>query len=287
MSTPEANTARSTLGAMKRMLKTRLMDHPPIRRAVLRRRAAQRRSNVAMFHTGRCGSTVLGGLLNQHPDITWASELFLSMRKRFGDRSVRDVLRESMYASGSAVYGFETKYLRGQQLRPEWIGMPLQEYVALLQEMGFSEFILLRRRNHLRKVVSAAIARERGAWHARSLPGAPLRVHLDIEKVTIGNQDFPLIPLFQEIDERYAMLRDLVRSDRVLELNYEDHVMNDPRVAYELICDFTGVKSARPEVRLAKTNPFPLRDCLSNHDEVCSALKGTEYAWMLSETETG
>ncbi len=31
---------------------------------------------VAMFHVGRSGSTVLGDLLDQHPDIFWDSEIY-------------------------------------------------------------------------------------------------------------------------------------------------------------------------------------------------------------------
>ena len=29
-----------------------------------------------MFHPGRCGSTVLGNLLNQHPSIEWDGEIY-------------------------------------------------------------------------------------------------------------------------------------------------------------------------------------------------------------------
>ena len=38
--------------------------------------------NIAMFHAGRSGSTVLGDLLNQNPQIFWDSEIFQPARMR-------------------------------------------------------------------------------------------------------------------------------------------------------------------------------------------------------------
>ncbi|MGF1479266.1 MAG: hypothetical protein ACFB4I_07215 [Cyanophyceae cyanobacterium] len=34
------------------------------------------RPGIFMWHHGRCGSTVLGKLLDQHPDINWRGEIF-------------------------------------------------------------------------------------------------------------------------------------------------------------------------------------------------------------------
>ena len=33
-------------------------------------------TNIMMLHNGRCGSTVVGDLLAQNPNIHWASELY-------------------------------------------------------------------------------------------------------------------------------------------------------------------------------------------------------------------
>ena len=33
-------------------------------------------TNIMMLHNGRCGSTVVGYLLAQNPNIHWASELY-------------------------------------------------------------------------------------------------------------------------------------------------------------------------------------------------------------------
>ena len=35
-----------------------------------------RPGNILIIHIGRCGSTVLGKMLNEHPMIYWASELY-------------------------------------------------------------------------------------------------------------------------------------------------------------------------------------------------------------------
>ena len=36
-------------------------------------------NNIMMLHHGRCGSTVVGNLLAQNPNIHWASELYQPM----------------------------------------------------------------------------------------------------------------------------------------------------------------------------------------------------------------
>ena len=46
-----------------------------------------RRTNVAMFHIGRCGSTAVGILLNQHPKIRWGGEIFASLKRKYGRNS--------------------------------------------------------------------------------------------------------------------------------------------------------------------------------------------------------
>lgn len=46
-----------------------------------------RERNVVMFHCGRCGSSVVGGLLNQHTKVRWAGEIFENVRYKYGKES--------------------------------------------------------------------------------------------------------------------------------------------------------------------------------------------------------
>lgn len=44
-----------------------------------------RKTNVAMFHIGRCGSTAVGILLNQHPKIRWGAKHPQASRESTGE----------------------------------------------------------------------------------------------------------------------------------------------------------------------------------------------------------
>jgi len=248
----------------------------------------KRIGNIAMFHSARCGSTVLGHLLEQHPAITWASELFNDIPRRHArlmhrrDR-VEMILKHSMYFKGSEYYGFETKFLPEQHLRDEIIGMSLEDYIPLLKQMGFSYFIVLERKNYLRRLLSATVARQTDQWHKASRSNHANAVTLDLEAVEVGNRKRSLLEHFQSMDENYERLRSLLRSDPVLSLVYEDDILEDPGVAYGKVCRFLGVEELKPEVKLRRTNPFPIQDMVQNWDDLKACLRGTRFEWMLDQ----
>lgn len=75
-----------------------LEHHVP---ALLRRGGEKPATRVAMFHTGRCGSTVLGEMLGVQGEVFWAGEIFEDMPGRYGalahkPQAVERILRRSM-----------------------------------------------------------------------------------------------------------------------------------------------------------------------------------------------
>ena len=85
-------------------------------------------TRLAMFHMGRCGSTVLGQLLGAQGGVFWAGEIFEDMPQRYGmlsrhpqtvsrilqrsmaePASLRSLVRRAAYPVNYRVYGFETK----------------------------------------------------------------------------------------------------------------------------------------------------------------------------------
>jgi hypothetical protein len=239
-------------------------------------------ANVAMFHTARCGSTVLGDLLDQHPHVRWGREVFERMDQRYpAGLGAREILQRSMYAEPTRYYGFETKYLDGQDLRPGWVGLSLEDYLALLGELGFERFVLLRRRNYLRQVVSIAVARASRSWHVRTERREAVRVRLDVDAFRVGAAHRPLLELFRHLDERHETLAGMLAPERRLLLSYEDDIQEDPRRAYERVRGFVGAGEAPVTVQLKRANPFALDSVVENADEVRRTLEGTPYAWML------
>ena len=78
----------------------------------------QVRPNVAMFHSGRTGSTVLGDLLKQHPNVDWAGEIYekrKSVHRKMGKEAVSgnpiQIVSEHMSNSQiDKVFGFDVQF---------------------------------------------------------------------------------------------------------------------------------------------------------------------------------
>lgn len=238
---------------------------------------------VAMFHIGRCGSTVLASLLEQDPRIHWGGELFHNVRKSTpgyipAPRWVRSVIELSAYRDVRDYYGFETKAIH---FTADCLGMSVAQYVELLADIGFGHFIILTRKNLLRVVISALVGYAKQTWHAAVTPPGPTRITIDIDNPW-GNGAGSLIQTFEAYERFYCMLEVPLRNRCRLDLDYELDIERAPAVAYGKVCAFLNIPALPIEVQLARTNPFPLGDIVTNYDNVVAALRGTRFEWMLT-----
>lgn len=251
------------------------------------RNRGSRVANIAMLHAGRCGSSVVADMLQQHPDVRWVGEPFENMQPVYYRMSARhrarDVIANPMYRKPFRYFGFDSKYLPEQHLCPALADKTPAEYVALLLDLGFTHFILLDRRNHLRRAVSIAVGDRTGLWNSFTPVGDAPAVHLDPERFVSYGRVMPLLEFFQNLETRYAVFHELLAGRRLLELNYEDDVERDPRVAHRKVCEFVGIPPRPVEVRLKRLNPKPVDRMLDNFPEVAARLRGTRYEWMLRE----
>lgn len=250
-----------------------------------------------MFHLGRCGSTVLGRMLDQHPGIAWAGELYEGptrdapawtggsspwARSRYFPGDPAGFLGERL-AAGAADrrVGFEVK---PYHLRLNGVKVP--DYLTDVTSLGVDSFLLLSRRNHLRKVVSSLVARRDGRFHRSAGTGsgkpagptAPVR--LDCDRIRLDNQERSLPEFFRAWDDDLDEIRQYMEGRRFLELRYEDHVEQDPREAHDRILDFLGLAPHPAKVDLERTTPDPLSRVVANLDEVRERLTGTPWSWM-------
>jgi hypothetical protein len=235
--------------------------------------------NIAMFHAGRSGSTVLGDLLGRHPNIFWDGEIYVGYfqkwrKKRvlngaqdFLDEAVQ-LLRRGMTHSPKPFYGFEVHSYHLQVAN-----VTLQDYIERINDMGISHFIILVRKNILRKILSAIIAQKISQYHQ----GLQKEVALTRIDINIKN----LVERLQNQYKYYSMLEDLLKSRKVLRLTYEDDIQNDPLVGYKRICQFLDIEYIEARARLGRTNPFNLSDMILNFGEVERTLRGTPFEWML------
>jgi hypothetical protein len=246
--------------------------------------------NVVMFHIGRSGSTVLGDLLGQHPAIFWDAEIYARLFYEWEQQGAVigangfaldpvNFLQQRMIQAGERIYGFEIKFFH---LKVTHVALP--SYVTALHGLGFSHYVLLQRRNTLRKLVSSVIGHQRARWHQPADRGTSLiRISLDVNNVAIDRERKPLLAYLQDYETNFKALAQLLHDRHVLHLSYEEDVSADPQIAYGCVCDFLGLERYPAIIRYGKTNPFPLRAMIANFDEVEGVLSGTPYAWMLYE----
>jgi hypothetical protein len=243
--------------------------------------------SIVLLHPGRCGSTVLGDLIGQHGNVWWDSEIYeIERQRRVAAGLSEDIpaplplLRSRMRLAGRALYGFELKFIRAEQLR--FIHMDLPAYLAAIEAMGVDHFVVLKRRNLLRRLVSALVGFKTQQWHAKVGVGtSAVRV-----RVETGPQPFPtegrtLVENFDVTETEFVQLRELLRGKPVLELSFEEDIEVDPRVGYRRLAPFMGLRPEDVTVRYQRTNPFPLQDLIENYEEVADALAGSSYEWML------
>jgi len=240
------------------------------------------RGMIAMFHVGRCGSTVLANAINQHSSVRWGGELFDEFTSRGPGfpptpRWARAIIMFSIYRQRCEFFGFETKSV---QLGSHCIPMTVREYVSFLQELGFSHFIVLTRSNLLRSVISSIVAGQSGKWHVASGPGGPTQVRVDPDRPW-GSWAPSLTDILDEFQRYYTEFDVPLSDNNRLDLNYEVDIQHDLNVGYKKVCGFLGIEPEPFEVRLARTNPYSIEQMIVNYDEVSSALRGTQHEWML------
>lgn len=247
-----------------------------------------RRGQVVMFHVGRSGSTVLTDLLEQQGVVYWDGEIY--EKRVFWDFpygevpsdlrvSARELVRPRLKRSGRGIYGFEVKFFH-----LGLVHQTLPDFLHDLRSLGFGHFVVLRRKNLLRKVVSSLIAHGDQAYHLEGGPRLEVRqVRVDPDRIRIDRDEKPLLAFLEDFTRRFDELDRLLAEDEVLRLTFEDDVAPDPRIGYRRACDYLGVEAREVEPRYTRTNPAPVREQISNVHDVRAALRGSPFEWMLED----
>ena len=242
-----------------------------------------RPANVCMLHIGRCGSTVLGNVLHQHPDVYWGGETFLKKTKLFDVYDTNDPWKVLLLKSAMAkrrLFGFEIKGHPTQH--PANIGETLPGTIAGAHRFGCRHFILLTRVHLLRRYVSYLVGAKRKRWNynrADTVEMVRVRVPIKSTDGQIGVLKF--IERFDGIVERWKAL--IPDDCRTLELEYARDILGDPRKAYTQVAEWLGLDAFRPTVNIRKVETEPLDAVVTNWNEVCEVLEDTSYAWMLTD----
>lgn len=247
---------------------------------------SDKRKGIFMWHHGRCGSTVLGRVLNQHPAIRWRGEIYEPYADAGTPRlNFRDDLKYTQLECGRKLPGFEIKGLPSQHLPT--LGVSLRQFLDAVRELGFSHGIFLDRRNTLRKLISVQIVDQglRQSYHTAVGKDADLkgRLRVDPQRIRIQGKHAPLLDMIRHIEEETGKARQLMAEYfDFLPLYYEDHIEADPLVAYREILAHLGLPPHEAQVTLKRVNVKTLQELVENYREVEDLLAGTRYEWMLA-----
>lgn len=256
------------------------------------------RGNIAMFHIGRSGSTVLGNLLSQNPNIFWDGEIYHPYVDWGGQKALRigqnpsidpvKLIQGQKIKARRRYYGFEVKFYHLDRTN---IG--LSEYIEQISELGISHFIILKRENYLRKMVSSYVSFDKQKNKLRSIdnsdhqsPDIKAKLHkisLDIDSINIDTTRRSLIEHLEYYQNNFRVLDSELVNKNILRLTYEDHISQGPMNAYQKTCDFLGISQHPVTVNYGKTNPFKLSEIVENFSELEKTLQNTEFEWMLYE----
>jgi hypothetical protein len=246
---------------------------------------------AVMFHIGRCGSTVLADLLQQNRRICWDGEFYQGYCNLLESKGIAltpnslrgespfALLHQHMLFSGARYYGFEIKFYN---LR--CYGIETQVFVDEIEKLGIERFILLERRNYLRKIVSSVVAEKAGKYHLR-IGSNPefVRVKIEVDELDLDYDRKSLLDHLRGFRDDVLNFQRIMNGRGFLKLTYEDDIMQDPMKTSIQVCEFLGISPAPAVIRYTRSTPFPLRDVVANFREVETALAGTEFAWMLND----
>jgi LPS sulfotransferase NodH len=246
--------------------------------------AKESKGSVVMLHLGRSGSTVLGDLLDQHPDIFWDGEIYHheAQKCKFSRREDAAfdpfrIFEMRRCRSGRAYYGFESK-----TSDQRFMNCSVNAFICGLKERNVQKTILLKRKNLLRIAASFQLAYKKQSYHVWRYEKP------DFHKIQLMELDIgmgikkPLLAQLEEWTRGLQNLAEALQGSDVLELVYEHDIENDPLVALHKVTDFLGLPPAgNPIVNLKKSTPFPLRSFVEDYNQVGTILRGTPYEHLL------
>lgn len=246
-----------------------------------------KKGNVVIWHIGRCGSTVLSSVLNQHPNINCLGEVFNPLMdvKESGE-DIPDI--DSFFSNlvnnePSKSRIIEVKFLESQHLTI--YNQKLSDLILKLKEIGYDKYVVLERKNYLKRMISHCVAQETKIYHIEKNKTPELhKIHINTQAIKVGKETRSLLEWFSIFSSSYSNLRSNLTGEPNIELQYENDIQLDVKKAYHKVCSFINTEGSTIEIPYARTNPFKMKDVVINFSEVEELLIRNGYSWMLEDT---
>ncbi|MBT9317525.1 hypothetical protein [Leptothoe spongobia] len=244
-----------------------LQDIQSVTKSVLLHRSVPQ-TKFYIFGTGRCGSTLLVGLLNCHSEISCDTEILssYSLVPKF-------TLFKRVYHCPTSVYGF--KLLMYHMTDVHHMQSPMG-FLQWLNRKGF-QVIYLRRKNRLQHAISLVVSAKRKVLHEQKSNRA-----VEIKPVHVAPAD--VLATMAKFEINYQSEISLLKTIPHLALVYEEHLASSQQhqATSNLVFDYLGLKSEPVEAKLRKIMPLDLSQSILNYEEVMTAISQSAYARFLT-----
>jgi len=240
-----------------------------------------------IFHTGRCGSTVLTQLLNRQKGVFCAGEVFewdfKNYQKNGGELSPAEFLTmRKQKRNPNAYFGCEIKILPGTHL--DLMGLTPEQSVEAFSRLGFEKLILLHRANVLDRIISQLVAVHRKAYTRKPQEKVDIpSFRIPVNDIRVGPNGYTLVDAIQMFQDcRAAMLDGFASHDcEVLNLSFEADIRDDPNAAASKVARHVGFGFRPRKPALRRIVEVRKEDFIVNYDEVRRCLSDTAFEWML------
>ena len=245
----------------------------------------------------RSGTGALGTIFNQHPETSYLGEVFLEAERgrpgNFNSFLVELVRSDPELALPMRAPQTFSRYLAHLDTvspRPvkvidvkynsmhHFSAMAYDHHALALARSAGLPVVHLTRRNHLKVVVSLALAELNDVWHARQ-EGALRRRTLRLDPAAT------LAELRTYAAQAAAIAGYLAGYERVETFDYEEMLDAAGELAPAVEARLRSLLAIGPWPQrrplLVKQAPDDLRAVIENFDEVAARLHDTAYAWML------
>jgi hypothetical protein len=243
----------------------------------------------------RSGTKYLGSCLSHHPDIGVFGEIFFPNIKKenFSKFSwfywyVEQLKQNDEFvfpAAQARIFPQFLDSLRDQHPgKPIFLDLKLEQLNAGTFMLGGviyrpnHHFIILRRKNLLKLVISSIIM-------SRRIADGDRLVHRDYvpEKMVVHLDPAYVI---RQIRRKSQMVEDYARrvagsGAPYLEIEYEAFLDERRDAQLDRIQEFIGVEPRKLESDFVKQNPFQISDLVENYSEIADALHKEELGYLL------
>ncbi len=253
--------------------------------------------NLFLFHSGRVGSTFLASLLKQISGVCWNGEIFsknvfvykgfneLDISRKQGDGvfSLYEFIeyinkaksgKASNFCDEISCYGCEIKTYHFEK---NFFKFNFEDCLNELQnEFENCKFVFIYRKETLRRLVSAQVARENKIYHLTGEQKA------DLTKIILDTNDYydsdlnikgALSGVIMEAKKKERGYMSTIEKHGGVILEYEEDLNNDYMAGVRKIThDWPpNLLPEKFKVSLNKTNPFKLEDIIINYKEVLNS----------------